>query len=58
MGEQAGASVGDGDEGLGRSHGRQLVSPAGLLPGPLLKDLDHGVLLNDLRMKSLDSKVG
>lgn len=58
MGEQARASVGDGDEGLGWPHGRQLVRLAGLLPGPLLKDLDHGVLLNDLSMKSLDSEVG
>lgn len=58
MGEQARASVGDGDEGLGWPHGRQLVGLAGLLPGPLLKDLDHGVLLNDLSVKSLDSEVG
>lgn len=58
MGEQARASVGDGDEGLGWPHGRKLVGLGGLLPGPLLKDLDHGVLLNDLSVKSLDSEVG
>lgn len=58
MGKQAGPCVGDGHQGLGWSHRRQLIGLAGLLPGTLLEDFNHGILLNDLSVESLDPKEG
>lgn len=54
MGQQARARVGDGHERLGGPHRGELVSLPGLLAGALLQHLDHGILLNDLSVQSLD----
>lgn len=54
MGQQARASVGDGHEGLGRSHGGELLRLAGLLAGALLQHFDHGILLDDLSVQGLN----
>lgn len=54
MGQQARARVGDGHERLGGPHRGELVGLPGLLAGALLQHLDHGILLNDLSVQSLD----
>lgn len=46
-------SVGDGHQRLRRPHGRWRFRLNGLLPGTLMKNLYHGVLLNNLGMEVL-----
>lgn len=57
VGQQARASIGDGHEGLGRSHGGELLCLARLLAGALLQHFDHGILLDDLSMQGLNPSL-
>lgn len=45
--------VGYRHEGFGGPHGRRCVRLNRFLPGALVKNLDHGILLNDLSMEVL-----
>lgn len=45
--------VGYRHQGFGGPHGRRCVQLNRLLPGALVKNLDHGILLNDLSMEVL-----